>query len=81
MSLNAQTRVGLWNNLAGVGAAEPVELGIYRNGQLMTALVPGVTATPVGGLGGWMARLHKQVLVGRATSGLTLPVASRQTSS
>jgi len=54
VSVNGQrvdSTVGLWNTLAGLNG-DPVEFGVYRNGQLMSVALPTTQSTLAGGFAG-----------------------------
>lgn len=57
VSVNGQrvdSTVGLWNTLAGLNGGDPVEFGVYRNGQLMSVALPTASGTLAGGFPGRM---------------------------
>jgi hypothetical protein len=43
----------LWGAQGGLNGAEPIELGLYRNGQLMSLTLPTEAGALAGGFGGW----------------------------
>jgi serine protease Do len=56
VSVNDQrvdSTAGLWSTLAGLNG-DPVEFGVYRNGQLMSVVLPTVLGTVAGGFPGRM---------------------------
>jgi len=60
VALNGQridSTARLWDGLARLNASDPVELGVYRNGQLVSVPVPAAAAAPAGGFGGRMGGL------------------------
>lgn len=57
VSINGQqvdSTNSLWTILAGLNTSDGVELGIYRNGQLMSILLPAASGTFAGGFPGRM---------------------------
>ncbi len=44
-----ESTVRLWGILAGIGAGNPVEFSVYRNGQLKFISLPTAAGTPIGG--------------------------------
>jgi S1-C subfamily serine protease len=46
--------IGLWNTLAGLNSSDRVEFGVYKNGQLMSVVLPTTSGTLAGGFGGRM---------------------------
>ncbi len=55
VSVNGQrvdSTTGLWSSLARANGVDPVELGVFRNGQLLSLALPAESGTQVGGFSG-----------------------------